>query len=288
MAWIYRTNLCESLPCSQEQAADCSQADCSDGGQSARSKTTPTGKRSCSRGKKTARSILSRYGMTFGLSTEQRGVDAWISYLRGSHANHIVPRASNLENDIRTTCGQTPSAVFAKLDQHSRSWKTLQGCLIPGDIWEPFCATWPKRGIQRGGRAYRLPMLAHRTNASGFGFIATPTKKANQAAPSMVAKHKGCRRMVPTANAMRGHNAGTFQELGGSGNIYRGGQIASIRINPAYWEWLMGWPIGWTDLVQSGTGKSRCAQQSHFKCWPTDMRGEMDRMIKPSTDDHWE
>ena len=43
--------------------------------------------------------------------------------------------------------------------------------------------------------------------------------------------------------------------LMGAGN---GGQL-----NPTWVEWLMGWPIGWTDLKPLVTDKSHCAPQQH-------------------------
>lgn len=35
------------------------------------------------------------------------------------------------------------------------------------------------------------------------------------------------------------------------------------HLNPTWVEWLMGWPIGWTDLNQLGMDKCHCAQQQH-------------------------
>ena len=46
-----------------------------------------------------------------------------------------------------------------------------------------------------------------------------------------------------------------------------------MRLNPAWTEWLMGWPIGQTDLKPLATGKCHCAQPLHgdcsqtFDCW---------------------
>lgn len=34
-------------------------------------------------------------------------------------------------------------------------------------------------------------------------------------------------------------------------------------LNPTWVEWLMGWPIGWTDLGASATDKCRCARRQH-------------------------
>jgi len=37
-------------------------------------------------------------------------------------------------------------------------------------------------------------------------------------------------------------------------------------LNPTWVEWLMGWPLGWTDLKPLATDKSRCAQPQHGDC----------------------
>jgi hypothetical protein len=35
------------------------------------------------------------------------------------------------------------------------------------------------------------------------------------------------------------------------------------KLNPNWTEWLMGWPIGWTDLKPLETDKSPYVQQQH-------------------------
>ena len=37
----------------------------------------------------------------------------------------------------------------------------------------------------------------------------------------------------------------------------------SGKLNPMWVEWLMGWPLGWTDLKPLETDKSHCVQQQH-------------------------
>jgi hypothetical protein len=37
----------------------------------------------------------------------------------------------------------------------------------------------------------------------------------------------------------------------------------SGQLNPTWVEWLMGWPLGWTDLKPLGTDKFRSWQQQH-------------------------
>ena len=90
---------------------------------------------------------------------------------------------------------------------------------------EPFSENWPRSGSICGGTAFRLRPLspltaetasgllptpeASNTKASAMrsggrsprNFMATPTRKANQMAPSM-RKHRGVRAMFPTPNGM--------------------------------------------------------------------------------------
>jgi hypothetical protein len=41
---------------------------------------------------------------------------------------------------------------------------------------------------------------------------------------------------------------------------------AGGSLNPTWVEWLMGWPLGWTDLKPSETDKSHSALQQHGDC----------------------
>jgi hypothetical protein len=41
------------------------------------------------------------------------------------------------------------------------------------------------------------------------------------------------------------------------------------QLNPLWVEWLMGWPIGWTDSKQSETVKSRSKRRSPLPSWLT-------------------
>jgi hypothetical protein len=42
--------------------------------------------------------------------------------------------------------------------------------------------------------------------------------------------------------------------------------VAGGSLNPTWVEWLMGWPLGWTDLRPLGTDKFQQWQHSHGKC----------------------
>lgn len=164
MSWLYL----------RAPAGDCSPADgCSTGEPSAPSKSTPTGKRSCSRAKRTACSILSQSGRTFEILTDARGVESWMSLLRASRASHSASPDDGAAPTTNATGGPIPSGYYAKYDRDSRCWRTCQGSLLTSTS-EPFSGTWPKRGSMRNGACWARTTWARRTGASDCGYWPTP------------------------------------------------------------------------------------------------------------------
>lgn len=63
----------------------------------------------------------------------------------------------------------------------------------------------------------------------------------------------------PTPTAPGKNQVGTIGEWGGSGNPLRTPETMTLKggsLNPTWVEWLMGYPIGWTDLKDSETQSS--------------------------------
>ena len=75
------------------------------------------------------------------------------------------------------------------------------------------------------------------TFGSDSGYLHTPTATANYCAPSMQ-KHAVCQE---------------YSRVFG-------------RVTPTNHEWLMGWPIGWTDFAPLATGRFRAWQRQHGEC----------------------
>jgi hypothetical protein len=64
---------------------------------------------------------------------------------------------------------------------------------------------------------------------------------------------------TPTAHNAKGTNAPSENDR----NTPTLAAQVGGQLNPTWVEWLMGWPLGWTDLKPLETGKSPFAPQQH-------------------------
>lgn len=243
---------------------------CSDGEQSAPLSGNHTQQAYCSPDKMTAFSRLSRFGMTFKLLTAENGEELLTSYLGAFHAKTSASQDEVMAlMESAAGCGDTWRGWLAKYDPATSSWKTAQ-CSLLGDLTESL-GILPRSGMTRSGLLWERPMLERRTSATGSGSWPTPTVCGNYNRKG-VSKTSGdglatavIKRMWPTPNAGNEKWGGTMQEWGGSKNWVRTEmpELASGALNPTWVEWLMGWPLGWTDLKPLATGKSHSALQQH-------------------------
>ena len=116
---------------------------------------------------------------------------------------------------------------FAKWDQESLSWRTSQRCLL--EDWAKFSERWPRSGSMRSGTVYRLVTLAPISDVTEF--LSSP--------------------IVPSPVACDGKGSGRIREERGANNNLR--DYFNAKFNFVYppvrcVEYLMGFPIGWTDL----------------------------------------
>jgi len=225
MSWLYSRALVEAF------SAD----NCLDGEPSAPSSENPTQQAYCSLGRMKAVSRLSRFGMTFAPLTDDRGEALLMSYRAGFHARISAPqeraRASTAHGPAS---GLKWHASLAKFDPATSSWRTVQPSLL-GDSDESL-VIWPRSGMTADGRCWAQPMSALRTSGIGSGLWPTPTAH-NAKEGGFPAEYE---RNTPTLAAQAGG-----------------------KLNPTWVEWLMGWPLGWTDLKPLETVKFQEWQQQH-------------------------
>jgi len=187
----------------------------------------------CAPDKMTGFSRLSRYGMTYKPLMDIRGEELLTLYREVFHAKTSAQqeKVQGLMQSVQE-CGEKWHASFAKYDPDSCSWRTAQ-CSLLGDL-EPFSETWPQWGLMRDGECWEQRTLEQTIKETESGLW--PTPKASEG----------------------GGNAG-----GANGRriAKENGTWIPHSINPNLYEWLMGWPLGWTDLKPLEMDKFPCVQQ---------------------------
>jgi hypothetical protein len=277
MSWLFSQALVE------EYLGDISL----DGEQSAPLNGNLTQQAYCAPDKMMGFSKLSRYGMTYKPLTDDHGQKLLMSYLAGFHARTSQP----LEKEQELTasdqeCGKKWLASFVKYDHDMSLWKTHQ-CSLLGDLDE-FLETWPQWGLMRDGECWEQQTLERLTKGTESGLLenkwATPTtmdKLPPKSEQSLLreatvtrlgrSKPANLRDQVsnmvnwPTPNSRDwkdGQTAGN-RKSPGLGVMAHMGASNGGQLNPMWVAWLMGWPLGWTNLKPLEMDKSHCAPQQH-------------------------
>ena len=209
-----------------------------------------------------------------------------------SRANHSVQPGSEQAQAMTATSGRRCYELFASYPRHTSWAKTYLGCFLSTGVWySRLCAlTWSVKDTTYSRSIIRLRASVPRTDEIECSLSlmpwATPTAAIAIGTDSTISKGKRDLRhdvkMWPTPTS-RDHKDGTAQSCenvpvngllgravhmwptpnaadgtGGPGNSGRmGGEnlrtAVSGSLNPTWVEWLMGFPIGWTDCEHSET-----------------------------------
>jgi hypothetical protein len=163
----------ENSPSSQARGADCSQATCSAGAQSAPLKTTNTPQAFWSPARMTEPSRRSQSGrMTFGDLTESRGEEALTWFREASRVlTSPWPEKAQVSTESIPVCGEKWPGSFAKFDPVSSLLKTAQRSLLGED--HELCLTLPRWGSMWSGECWERTPLALGTSGSASGLLPT-------------------------------------------------------------------------------------------------------------------
>ena len=232
-----------------EAAADCSQPNTSSGSaRSAMSRSMTTASRSSSPESATGCSTTPQSGTTLEHSTGDPGADAWISSLLGSRASRSRRQGKNKASKTSETCGLKPCEYFAKFDPDTLTLKMSQGLLFPVTT-AASSRDWPKAGLMLDGTVYPLV----------------------RSVPTSLVTEYGSQPRVPRPTACDGKGSGRirWERVHGGGMNLR--DWFNWKYNMVYppanmAEYLMGWPLGWTDLEPLETAKFRLWLQQHGGC----------------------
>ena len=260
----------------QAQAAAFSLADYLAGVQSPPAKSSPTPEPSCSTTRNSEISPTSPSGTTSAPSMESHS-EATLTSLQEASPVRIsrqlgkVPASQAPAPAYGLKCTES----FAKYDPATHSWKTPQ-CSLLEDLDE-YSETWPKSGIMLHGACWELPTAAPPTAGTESGFlhmIPTPTAHdAHKPHKSDLTARQGGRSlaasvMFPTPTCQDAkNNGGPAQQRRNTKPL---NAVAGGALNPVWVEWLMGWPLGWTDLKHSATARFRSWRRQHSRYLNTD------------------
>ena len=178
--------------------------------------------------------------------------------------------------------GQSAPVLLGSFDPDTPSLKTSQTCLMEnGELGlSKYSGTFPRSGMMRSGTVYQLPNLARTITEIGSGLSATQEERfygrtpdtGNGGTPKALLEGKTHResgnaiqvrlsdqvRMWPTPST-RDYKGGYIGGRMRNGKISRDTLDVAVQhtdnqdkvhgtLNPTWVEWLMGFPLGHTDL----------------------------------------
>lgn len=249
------------------------------------SSETPTLRPSSWRGWRTRPWIGLLSGTTSRPSRVADGVRRWIASWQASPVSRGRRPASAGGRPTLGGSGRRSQLSFATYDRSGAFWRTSQVSLVGGGF-SRFSGPWPRSGSMRSGRAFERPTAGRPTNGSVFSSWATPTVGDHQraldtrASPGHTRKNgvpnlayraevlwytptgRDWKDGDPTANVptrrLLGRQA-PRSEVGGD-PCSSTDPTSRRRLNPAFVEWLMGFPIGWTAFEPLATRSSHLRQ----------------------------
>lgn len=164
--------------------------------------------------------------------SESTTLNGCILFTEDSHVLAYPLPGKNVDySTSKADCGGNLQESLASYDPGTSSWKTAQ-TLLSGGL-APFSQTWPRAGTMQNGRCYRRAPWVRHIHEKGCSLWPTPTATDTTGRGYHISSGK-IRLALP----------GAIQVA--EGNHYQ--NPGTRKTNPAFVEYLMGFPIGWTDL----------------------------------------
>lgn len=223
---------------------------CSDTSASAPSKSITIASRSWQHGKKTGVFPGFRFSMMFAGSTAPRGAGLSMLWPEAFHAR----TSQSVETETDSTASEADygwkwPGSFVRYSRETSSWKTRQCSLVEG--LDEFSETWPQWGSMHDGECSAHTTPAWVTCGNVSGLLPTPTASDEKGSVTPETARKRA------AKSSRGVRLPEYLTLKG---LLPGG-----RHNPEFSEWLMGWPLQWSDTAPLATDRLQSWQQMFGK-----------------------
>lgn len=123
-------------------------------------------------------------------------------------------------------------------------------------------------GLQMAAMKWPTPLSGEGSGGGNAGYALAAMngeKRASGATRSLKLRDAVLAYPTPTVNDSKNSTLPPSQISRDNipGALIRDGQPPGGQLNPPWVEWLMGWPIGWTDLKPLGMDKFRSWRQQH-------------------------
>ena len=151
-----------------------------------------------------------------------------------SRANRIALSEKDLPKMTKDTYGQSFLGLSEKSSRRMLLEKMLMGYYL--QYISPYSPTWKNKIKKYRRTVYRLAVSERTMKDTGFVFLASP--RASQ-------DFKPIRKQTP-----KEHSGKHGQTLCSSIGIICPERIGQY-INPQFTEWMMGFPIGWGDIINT-------------------------------------
>lgn len=269
----------------QGQEAASWEGNCLDGAPSALSRLIPMRAESYSLDKLTDTLTDSQSGTTCGHSTVRNGAETSMSSAEDFHVRTSAQPERELESPEQSpVCGRTWHALSVRFDLVSCSWKTVR-CLFPEDLpWSS--VTLPRWGMMRDGECWELNTPELPTSDTDSGLWPTPVADGDRTTNYAHSELQSLSSSRPAKGASKNSGDGlatavknwptpTCHDRKGKSGAKRGKgatggpcltMVVGGTLSPMWVEWLMGWPVGWTDCDALGMDRFRQWFDSHGKC----------------------
>lgn len=274
----------------QGQEAASWEGNCLDGAPSALLSLIPTPAESCLLDRPMDALTDSRSGMMCGPSTANRGAETSMSSAEASRVRTSAQLAKEQESqELALVCGPKWHALSVRFDRVMFSWKTAH-CLFQEDLpWSSVIL--PRWGMMRDGDCWERNTPELPISGIGFGSWPTPVADGDRTTNYAQGSLGWAVRNVPTPTVHGNYNRKGASRNSGNGlatwvkhvptptchdrkgklgakNATGGPCLTMVvggTLNPTWVEWLMGWPLGWTDCAVLETDKFQQWLGSHGK-----------------------
>ena len=237
----------------QGQEVESWEGDCLDGAPSALSSLIPTPEASCLPDRRTDVLTDSQSGMTCGPSMDITGVEQSMSLAVDFRVRTSAqPERVRVSQEQSPVCGRTWHELLVRFDLVTCLWKTAR-CLFP-EVLPWSSVILPRWGMMRDGECWERNTPELPTNGTVSGLWPTPVADGDRTT-------NYAQGGTSLGFAVRNWPTPTCHDRKGKSGANVGGTL-----NPMWVEWLMGWPVGWTDCGALEMDKFQQWQRLHGAC----------------------